>query len=114
MIRLVQNEREQLRSAAERWKRAYCENGVWREFIHGDTREVYESLRALNVETAKAADVTAIIGNDSWCCPQRCHACNGRFWLLVELGEEPDFESATANACVDCLRKALALAAPPP
>lgn len=40
----------------------------------------------------------------------RCAECGQEKDLLIELGEEPDYESQTAVVCADCLRAALALA----
>lgn len=103
--------RTQIREVAARWRDHYLDNGVWASTMrNSDTGTIDVELRALDVETATPQDVAAIIGNDSWCCPQRCDECGDRKWQVVRLGEEPDYESATANICVDCLRKALALA----
>ena len=35
--------------------------------------------------------------------------CGTRSWRVVQFGDEPDYESNTANVCADCLRKALSL-----
>lgn len=40
----------------------------------------------------------------------RCDECNQRVDFAVELGEKPWHESATANICLPCLRKAVQLA----
>ncbi len=37
-----------------------------------------------------------------------CHEC-GNAETVVRLGEEPAYESSTANVCLDCLKKAVAL-----
>ena len=39
-----------------------------------------------------------------------CHECGRRNVSVVQLGEPPDYESQTADICIDCLRQALALA----
>jgi hypothetical protein len=107
------DERAQVREAAGLWRHRYKAGSKWiRTDRHADTAAVYERLAALDVDTATAADVEAIIGNRSWCEPQRCHECGVRSWHVVQLGEDPDYESATANICTDCLRAALALVTP--
>ncbi len=55
------------------------------------------------------AALAAIIGNTSWAEPKTCHECGEASWDVVQVGEEPDSESATALICVHCLRKATAL-----
>ena len=102
-----ETEREQLRGVASRWREAYPREGR----IVGDksTKRIQDQLDALDVETATAADVAAIIGNKLWVCAPTCNECGEDSWDAVELGEPPDYESATATICADCLRKALAL-----
>jgi len=39
----------------------------------------------------------------------RCDECKKYYNNVVELGEEPDYDSATARICGECLRKAAAL-----
>ena len=53
-------------------------------------------------------DVDAVIGNSSW-TDVKCNECNQYGGPVVTLGEEYDYESATASICEPCLRKALAL-----
>lgn len=41
---------------------------------------------------------------------QSCDECEGATGQpLAQVGEEPDYYSGTANMCLDCLRKAVAL-----
>jgi hypothetical protein len=51
-----------------------------------------------------------ILGNDSW-TRNKCDECNKDVYATVQIGQEPDYESATANICLECLNKAVALAA---
>jgi hypothetical protein len=51
-------------------------------------------------------DVDSIIGNGSW-TRTKCHQCNAENIDVVELGQEPDYESHTANICKPCIEKAL-------
>lgn len=97
--------RGQVRSVAQRWRVQYGNVSQ-----HGaDKQEIQRKLDALDVETATDADVTAIIGNNSWVGPPECHECGVTTWDAVELGQPPDYESRTATICIDCLRKAVAL-----
>jgi hypothetical protein len=50
-----------------------------------------------------------ILGNNSW-TRNKCDECNNDVYATVQLGQEPDYESATANICLDCLKKAVKLA----
>ena len=75
------------------------------------SKGIHAKLVALDTETATAADVAAIIGNESWVRVEDCSDCGAKYLKSVtQLGEEPDYESQTAYVCDDCLRKALALA----
>lgn len=38
-----------------------------------------------------------------------CGECGKKTWQIIEIGEFPDSESATAYLCADCLRAALHL-----
>lgn len=107
-MRLI-NERENVRGVAERWKAQYFRSGTWARLDIGRAEKIYHDLAALDPETATARDVAAIIGNSSWAGPGDCNECGQSRNVLVELGQEPDYESATDRICEDCLRKALAL-----
>jgi hypothetical protein len=108
-VKITDSEREQVRTVATRWRKAYLRNGAWFVNRNNNANEIHKQLEGLDVETSTAADVAAIIGNSSWAEPQRCDECGARQWPAVQLGEEPDYESNTAVVCVDCLRKALEL-----
>ena len=71
-------------------------------------RDTHGALVALDGK-GTARQIADIIGNDSWCCPTKCSECGTASWVVVEIGEEPDYESATARVCLDCLRNAVAL-----
>ena len=101
----VITERSQIREIASTWRRQYP-MGTYR-----DKRDViYGRLARLDPETATTDDVAAIIGNSSWTDERVCHECKGDdLPAVVQLGEEPDCESNTAQVCLDCLRRAVAL-----
>lgn len=92
-------ERTQVRNVAKLWRRQYPNS----------KQDIAEKLDALDVETATAEDVAAIIGNDSWCKPSKCNECGETVPVAVMVGEEPDYESATATLCFSCVEKALSL-----
>lgn len=100
----VETLRDQVRTVADRWANVYG-RGSYRQ----DKIDILAKLRTLDVETATAEDVAAIIGNGSWVCQRRCHECNIDTYDAVELGEPPDYESATATICRSCLVAALDL-----
>ena len=88
--------------AAERWKDQYaC-------FSKGtNSRGIYEALLALG-ENPLPYDVNKVIGNNSWTYLS-CDECSKEVEVVVQLGEEPDYESATAQICFPCLKKAVKL-----
>jgi len=104
-------ERDKIRGVAEAWKRQYfhCNNRKWGGTLkRPSTEEVYSNLLALDTKTATPEDVAKIIGNGSW-ARLTCNDCRKDVKAVVECGEEPDYESSTANLCVDCLKVALGL-----
>lgn len=103
------NEKTEIESVAERWKAAYCRDGDWRDYGGSSKEAIYLRLLALP-QNATAKDIASIIGNSSWAGPQQCHECGDEdAEAVVQIGQEPDYESATADICLSCLRKAVAL-----
>lgn len=87
------------RTAAERWRRQYP-----------DEKAKQPKLAALG-DRPNPDDVDRIVGNKSWTEVPTCNECNREgLPAVVELGDKPDYDSATAWVCLDCLRKAVALA----
>jgi len=100
------SERNQVLEVANKWREQYSRHP------EGRHTETQRKLDALDLTTASAEDVARIIGNDSWAKPRECDECGTPSWQVVQLGEEPDYESSTAIICPDCLRKALLLVEP--
>jgi hypothetical protein len=104
---IVLDERTQVKDAIQRWVQMY---GLDRTYSTDKRRRlVGAELMALDQETATAAEVAEIIGNSYWARKRACNECGKETWQVVELGEPPDYESATACICRDCLRAALRL-----
>lgn len=102
-------ERVLIREVAQRWKAQYA---GYRGPTPSDTAEkaaIGHKLAALDAETATAADVAAIIGNDSWTRIDHCDEC-GAENLAVAVRLADDTESSSADICLPCLRKAVRLA----
>ena len=94
-----------IKSVAENWKRQYWHpRRGWREIRK---EEIYRRLSELP-EQATEDDIAAIIGNASWTA-NKCDECGQDVDVTVMLGQEPDYESRTVFACLDCLEKAIAL-----
>lgn len=104
---IVLNERTQVKRAIKQWVDKYCPSGT--DGGDDNWRNVGEALMALDQETATSADVAHIIGDSYWACKKACHECGKETWDIVELGEPPDHDSATACVCRNCLRAALFL-----
>lgn len=96
--------RKQAAAALEMWKKQYPD---WRPSSFFDSRAVTAKLEALGPDPDPDAVDTAI-GNKSW-TTVRCNECSENKEELVQVGQPPDYESAIALLCVDCLRKALQL-----
>lgn len=93
---------ENARKATASWYSTYFQGGQWR--YGEDKQEKYRSLLELG-ENPDADDVDRVIGNDSWTAC-RCDECGTLREVVLQIGEDPGYESATANICKPCLRKA--------
>jgi hypothetical protein len=82
----------EIQGVAERWKRQYP-----------DSRdEIYAQLQALP-STATAADVAAIIGNDTW-VGVSCSECGTRSQIAVGLNTLED-NQGVVHVCLPCIEK---------
>lgn len=99
----VITQRTLVREVADRWDRQYPPRTA-----PSDKVAIGRALRGLDLATASPRKVDAIIGNNSWTEVPSCDECEDDcLSVVVQLGEEPDYESATANVCIKCLRAAL-------
>lgn len=98
--------------AAQRWKQQYFveRTGEWKSCFT-DPELVHRKLIALGDSPPPEA-VDAIIGNSSWTrLDTQCGECGQRTDPIIQIGQEPDYESHTAYVCRDCLKAALDLLA---
>lgn len=110
-MRRVETERERVRAVADRWAAQYPIH-QWPDrpdSALNHKRATIAKLRAIDVETATAAEVNEIIGNDSWCGPDNCDECGVRTFDMVHIGEEPDYEARYVEVCRGCLLKMVSL-----
>jgi hypothetical protein len=88
---------------AERYRQQYGPDfGV---FPFGDSLEILKQIEALG-PTPSPADVEAIL--PGW-TRQECTECNEDSDQLVQVGQDPDYESSTAWLCWRCATNAVAL-----
>jgi len=108
----VITQRDLIRGVAYSWGKQYARH-MEKDPEYGlATGESYMSIHlellALNSETATAEDVEAIIGNGSW-TGLKCNECGKYPVSVIQVGDEPDYESSTAHLCALCARDAAAL-----
>lgn len=96
------------KDVTQRWKDQYYDGKRWKIIHSGDSEIIYKALVKLG-ESPKASEIEEIIGNASW-TSAFCNECEKHVDALVELGEAPDYASATARICLSCLEKAIKLA----
>lgn len=101
----VITKRELIENIAERWKNQWCYNGRW---SYDDKLVIYNKLIKLDTEVATEEDIKNIIGSNSW-TSCRCGECNEDKQSIIVVGEEPDYDSATACLCLNCVEGALKL-----
>lgn len=101
--------RSQIRELPDLWKQS-CQrpDGTWTQIVQKepDTEKIHAALSALDLETATRDDVVKAMGFDGW-IGTKCHECKKENCTVVQLGEELDYESHTADICLDCLRQAV-------
>lgn len=90
--------------ASARWKEQYQDYTYY-----PGMKEKGQALEAL-AQPIRPDDVDRIIGNTSWTTPSACNVCSKHNGPVIEVGEEPDYESHTAYVCFDCARKIAQLA----
>lgn len=93
-------QRDLIRALPANWREQYPDGGY-----HGH-KHVQALLDALDLELATPEQVAAIIGNDSW-TTLNCDGCDQRKPWIVQVGAAPDWESATARLCGQCLAEAV-------
>jgi len=87
---------EKIKNIVKRWKYQYPK----------DKKDITEKLIQANPTTED--EIAKIIGNRTW-TTNRCDECGEDKDVLIQLGQEPDYESSTACICLNCLKKALKL-----
>lgn len=93
-----------LKGLIKKFQKQYPTNMI---FFNGSCSDnVIKSLKAEKDLTEEKAN--EIIGNSSW-TQNKCNECNKDVFVVVQLGEEPDYESSTVNICLNCLNKAVTL-----
>ena len=70
--------------------------------------DILGDLRALG-PAPNPDQVNAVIGNNSWTDIGNCHNCGRDAAILAQVGEEPDYESNTANICLECAKAVVAM-----
>lgn len=101
MIRAF-TKRDVIRDVPFRWRQQYPDQ----HYPPGDEKyAIGDHLDALDVETATEDDIAKVIGNTTW-TNMSCDACDQSVDALVTVGQIPDYESRTANLCLDCARVA--------
>lgn len=97
--------RELPKKLREAWQRP---DGTWKRIVQRepDTEKIHAAVCALNLEVVPADEIIAAMGFDLSWVGTKCHECKKENCTVVQLGEELDYESHTADICLDCLRQA--------
>ncbi len=109
-------QRDVIKQVTAKWERQYEGQMDSTGYLYpggkGDkTRgETLKQLQALDLNTCTAKEVNDIIGNESWTRMNLCDECGKQPNVLVQVGNEPDYDSHTAWLCLNCLSNANALA----
>lgn len=107
-MRLITRE-GRAKDAPRAYKEQYFDEGSWAR--HGLPEE-REAIHRQLLECDPTPENVERILNGSWTLVY-CDECAGHVEAVVELGQEADYDSATAHVCFPCLQKAAALRAAP-
>ena len=89
--------------AAQRWDNQYGTGAA------SDKQAISRWLHRLGAAPSPD-DVDKAIGNKSWTSVPACDSCcQEGLEAVVEVGQTPDYDSATARLCEDCILAAAAL-----
>lgn len=101
-------ERDKIREAIVDFRDAYGDGSY-----PADERgiAVGAELAKLDADSVSVDVVNELIGNGFWTYLQ-CDECSSYVTAIVELGQEPDWESNTARICSVCIEKAFSLFKP--
>jgi len=92
-----------IKNVPKRWDEQYPPNTAGTDKV-----VIGKQLKKLNLETATIHDIKNVIGNYSW-TSMKCDEC-GRddddLDAVIQVSEEPDYESNTASLCKKCVKKA--------
>jgi len=110
---IILTRQKKANAAAEMWawqygpQAQYHNNRALRTtWFDAEKEEIHRQLVALG-PTPDPNEVERIIGNDTWTSPGRCDGCGEMSSLvLVRVGDEPDYDSNTADLCPNCLEEA--------
>jgi len=80
----------------------------WMEQYPKDRNGIGKKLKELG-ETPDPATVNDITGNLSWTSTPHCSECQNIGMPVVQIGQEPDYDTNTAWICKKCMTKAVAL-----
>lgn len=73
--------------------------------MHATPEQKRKTDILLALVNPKYSEIDSIIGNDSWTI-LRCNECERTSDWVIQLGQEPDYESSTARICAECFDKA--------
>ena len=91
---------ELIKSFKDRWIAQYGSN-------KSERNEAIKQ-RIFNENPTTEDGIYSIMGNKSWTALY-CHECDCEVDAIVVLGQEPDYDSATASVCLNCLNAARSL-----
>lgn len=104
-------QRELILQVVGRWKAQYP---IDYQFGTGRSSDaILSELKNLDLSTCSASEVDRIIECGSERCSGwvsfNCNECNSYKDWVVQVGDEPDYDSATVQLCRECLQKAVDL-----
>lgn len=104
----ILTQRDLIREVNEYWRVRYWEFDSQEQPGRNKFYGIKKSLKKLDVETATAAQVDAIVGDNSM-TTYVCDSCEKRHETVIWVGTfPPDSTHTSAMVCAPCLRAALA------
>lgn len=113
MMKVI-HKRDIIRDIPRNWMRTYAKHEGDCTWNRDKTFEMIRTeLQSLDVETCSPADIDRVIGTSGW-ADNKCDECGLDSPVVVQIGDEPDYEARWVDLCPACLAKAAAHGQPEP
>ena len=102
--------RDLIKNIAKQWKQAFYHNDgdKWRYASTVQAELVYDKLQELDLKACSREEVDGVTGKEYW-TEIICDECKKDVDVVIQVGENEDHDSRTANVCPECFGRAMSM-----